>query len=482
MNFLKKIVKNKVILYLITRYFTYFAQFVSSIIIAIKLGPYYFGIWGFLLLLINYFRITNFGIANATNILVVQHKENEARVKSIVSASFVSLAGLSLLILLLATYYYFFGIPFFQKYEVGKLFYGVCFIAILAHFNVLLMNIYRIKNRLFEVAFQQSAIPILIFVICFFFTGKTLLYNLLGVYILGNILALSLFLFKRKIPWGGSFSFQEVKAVINKGFYLFLYNVCFYLIIVSIKTIVSIYYSVEHFGFFTFSYSLANSILLFLQALAFIVTPKVIDKLKSNDLVRVQHLIKEIRQSYVSLAFGLAFIALMLFPLFLWFVPKYQEALTVIQLSVLTVVLYTNSFGYSTFLMAQNKEKTIAKIASFSLMLNVALALALVMLWQVSYEYVILATTVTYTLYTYLCVYFGKKQLNSDDGFYKNFTDCFQLSLLIPYLIAIGVVLLEQAWFYPLPFLVYAILNKNAIKAIVHKIKTIINKPNIIDL
>lgn len=482
MELIKKLFKNKVVLYLVSRYFTYFAQFLSSIIIAVKLGPYYFGIWGFLLLLINYFRISNFGIANASNVLIVQHKDNEDQIKKIVTASLVSLGGLSFIIVLFAFYYYFFGIPFFDKYEVGVLFYVVCFIAILAHFNVLLMNIYRIKNRLFEVAFQQSAIPILIFTICFFLSDKVLLYSLLGVYVLGNILALSFFIIQKKIPFGGRFSFDYVKMIMNKGLFLFLYNICFYLIIVSIKTIVSMYYTVEEFGFFTFSYSLANSILLFLQAMAFIVIPKIIDKLKSNDSLRVKALINEIRQSYVSLGFGLAFLALIVFPFFLMLVPKYESALTVIQLSVLTVVLYTNSFGYNTFLMAQNKEKTIAKISSFSLFINVVLALCLVKILHVSYEYVILATTVTYILYTFLCVHFGKKQLNLKEGFYKNFTDCFQLSLLIPYLIGIGVVLLKEALLFPLPLIVYIVLNKQAIKAIWVKIKTIINKPNVIDL
>lgn len=482
MGKIKQIFKNKVVLYLGTRYLTYFFQFLSSIIIAVKLGPYYFGIWGFLLLLINYFRITNFGISNATNVLIVQNKENEQKVKDLVVGALISVGVLSLMIVLFAVYYFLFGIPFFQKYEVGVLFYIVCFIAILTHFNILLMNIYRIKNRLFEVAFQQSAVPILVLITCLFLRDKELVYALLGAHVAGNILALLLFVFKKKIPWKGAFSVSILKAIINKGFFLFLYNICFYLIIVSVKTIISIYYTVEEFGFFTFSYSLANVVLLFLQALTFIVSPKIIDKLKSKDAVSVQALIKSIRVSYVSMAFGLGFLSLIVFPVFLKLVPKYQEALTVIQLAVLTVVLYTNSFGYGTYLMAQNKEKTIAKISSFALLVNVTMAMGLIHIFHVTYEYVILATTITYILYTYLCVHFGKRQMGLKDGLLKNFTDCFQLSLLVPYIIAIAVVLSGIKLLLPLPLIVYIFLNKKAIKEIILKVKTIINKPNVIDL
>ena len=482
MGKIKQIFKNKVVLYLGTRYLTYFFQFLSSIIIAVKLGPYYFGIWGFLLLLINYFRITNFGISNAANVLIVQNKENEQKVKDLVVGALISVGILSLMIVLFAVYYFLFGIPFFQKYEVGMLFYAICFIAILTHFNILLMNIYRIKNRLFEVAFQQSAVPILVLITCLILRDKELVYALLGAHVVGNILALLLFIFKKKIPWKGTFSVSILKAIINKGFFLFLYNICFYLIIVSVKTIISIYYTVEEFGFFTFSYSLANVVLLFLQALTFIVSPKIIDKLKSQDAESVQTLIKNIRVSYVSMAFGLGFLSLIVFPVFLELVPKYKEALTVIQLAVLTVVLYTNSFGYGTYLMAQNKEKTIAKISSFALLINVIIALSLIHIIQVTYEYVILATTFTYVLYTYLCVHFGKRQMGLKDGFLKNFTDCFQLSLLVPYIIAISVVLSGIKLLLPLPLIVYIFLNKKAIKEIILKVKTIINKPNVIDL
>jgi len=482
MSFLKKLFKNKVVLYLVSRYFTYFAQFLSSIIIAAKLGPYYFGIWGFLLLLINYFRISNFGIANATNILMVQHKNNEEQEKRIVAAAFTCLIGLSLLIGFFALYYGVIGIPFFEKYEVDNLFYVICLIAVFTHVNVFLMNVYRVKNSVFEVAFQQSAVPILLLVVSLIFVKEELLYSLLAVYVIGNIAALVLFLKNGKILWGGQIKLIDIKKIIGKGFFLFLYNICFYLIIVSIKTIVSIFYSVEEFGLFSFSYSLANAILLFLQALSFIVAPKIIDKLKSTDSQKIISFINAIRTSYVSMAYGLAFLSLIIFPFFLKIVPQYEPALLVLQLAVLTVVLYTNSFGYNTYLKAQNKEKTIAVIAAFSLSLNVILALLMVKVWGVGYQYVILATLITYMLYTYLCVHYGKKQLKTKDGILQNFVDFFQPSLLVPYVVAIIIVLIGNPFLMAIPFIIYLVLNLKSIKAIVDKIKTIINKPNVIDL
>ena len=61
------------------------------------------------------------------------------------------------------------------------------------------------------------------------------------------------------------------------------------------------------------------------------------------------------------LSHGLMYIAMIGFPILLYVLPKYAGALRTINLTALATILYANSFGYSSLLMAQNKEKLIAK-------------------------------------------------------------------------------------------------------------------------
>src|SRR5690606_21268685 len=190
--------------------------------------------------------------------------------------------------------------------------------------------------------------------------------------------------------------------------FLFFYNVSFYLIIVSIRTLISIYYSVEEFGYFSFAYSLANSILLFLQALTFVIFPKVIHKLKDNNYEEINKLILNIRDSYVTLSFGLIFLGTILYPVLLYFVPKYADTYDVICYCAFATVLYTNSFGYGSFLMAQNKERLLAALAFGCLAVNIGIAYILID-FNLGYQFVIFATMAAYILYTFLCTYFAKK-------------------------------------------------------------------------
>lgn len=481
-NKIKLIISNKVILYLFSRYFTYFIQFITSILIAVKLGPYYFGIWGFILLLINYFQITNFGISNSINILLVQHKDNDAKVKNLISSAYILIGLLWFVVIAITTYYYFFGISFFDKYEVNNFFFAIAVIAMFAYINILLMTIYRVKNSLFEIAFYQSIIPIFVFFALFLAEKRTLLLFLLSAYIFGHIFSFILFTTRKLLPRGGTANLKDIKLIIKKGIYLFVYNISYYLIIVTIRTLISVFYTVEEFGFFTFSYTLANSILLFLEALAFVIFPKVIDKLNSNDSNHVEKTIKSIRENYVSLAHGLIYVAIVIFPVFLHFLPQYENTLQVLVLTSLVIVLYTNSFGYNSYLMARNYEKLIAKISFLGFVLNLVIALLLIKVFFVSYTFVIIATMITYYVYAILYVYFGKIKLKIKISSLNILQAAFPLNLLIPYICASFIILQEYYDFLFLPLLLYLFLNIKTIKTIYLTAKKIIYKPSIVNI
>ncbi|WP_035337075.1 hypothetical protein, partial [Dokdonia sp. PRO95] len=191
---------------------------------------------------------------------------------------------------------------------------------------------------------------------------------------------------------------------------------------------------------------------------------------------------KNIRTSYVNLAFGLVFLANVFFPFLDVFIPKYKSALLSLQLISLTVVLYTNSFGFGTYLMAQNKEKTIALIAIFSLIVNIIIGFILVLYFEVPFSYVILATNVSYLLFTFLCVYMGLKFMKIKKSFSQIFSIFLPFNLLAPYLLSVIFVLNDFKYIMILPFLLFVILNLKPLKSIVEKIRTLMDRPNIIDL
>ena len=71
------VAKNKVVLFLFSRYATYFIHFINSLFIAVYLGPYYLGIWGFISLIIQYVNQINFGIAHSVTAIISVHKKKD---------------------------------------------------------------------------------------------------------------------------------------------------------------------------------------------------------------------------------------------------------------------------------------------------------------------------------------------------------------------------------------------------------------------
>lgn len=484
LTLIKRLFTNKVFFYILTRYITYAIQFAISFFIAAKLGPYYFGIWSFVLLLLNYFSLLNFGISNSVNVLLVQYKEDIRKTENIIKTSLSLVAGICMLIILFTAYYYSIGIPFFDKYSLKPFLYLISIIGILTHYNNLFSTIARVKNDIFKVAFFQSIIPILCFITIFLVKESTLIFLLLSAYILGNIVSLILFVTDKRISYQGRYNNEEAKLILNKGSFLFIYNLAFYLIIISTKTIISFYFNVEEYGLFAFSYTLANTVLLLLNAFSFIIFPKLIDKLSSKNTHEIKYNIDLIRSNYITLAHGLIYCVIALYPLILSLLPKYADTISLFHFIALTTLMNVNGFGYTTYLLAQNKEKIMSVLAFGALLVNVVGVLFIVLVLDQSYEYAILATLLTYCIYTFLSVYFGKRVLFKQVSIRSLFSDFLPRNLLLPFLFSLSIAISGKYSIILNIFCVilFLLLNLKEIKKIKETVKRLINKPNIINI
>lgn len=480
---LTKLVNNKITIYLTSRYAVYALQFITSMVIAGKLGPYYMGVYGFLQLILMYLTQINFGIPHSLNVLLVHNKDNKELSDSYIGNSLLIVSTLSIIVGLFYLYYRLFGIASFERYHVDKFVVWICLIGMLQYFNSVFAIVVRIKNKLRLLAFIQSLTILLNFIVIWLFTGEALITALVTNNILANLISI---FFAYKHDCFPKLSNVHIKRtlfseIVKKGFFLFLYNSCFYFIVISVRTIISSNYSIEEFGKFTFSYSVGHALLLLSSAISTIFLPKLIDKMSSRNLNEVRYVLTTVRISYISATYLLVFIALPFFPLLLYFLPKYQDAIYVLNLVALAVLIHTNSYGYSTFLIARNKEKYSALISALSLILNIGFALLLVMVLHVRFGLVVLSIMVTYLFSALACTYVGSRIIGNY-SFKKIFTDTFPLRLMIPYVVAalFSVYELESLIFVPL--LLYLLMNRKDLVVITNYIKRMISNQNLTDL
>ena len=465
---------NKLVVYLVTRYMTYFIQFLTSLLLANKLGPTNYGIWGFILLLISYFSMVNFGLGNSMNVILVQNRDkNNVQNEYIKNDMFlVTILGCIIMTIFLA--YFCTGMYWFSKYTITYEFLIICIIAILAHFNTNLTNISRVKNDFYRIAFYQSIIPLLSFICILIFDDRSLLIALLLTYLTGNIISIIVFLYHKSFSFAGRISKEKCIQIVSKGWWLFIYNLFFYLILVSTRTLISRCYSIEDFGFFSFSFTLGDAVLLLFQAAANVVFPKVLAKLGDKDANKSKT-IKLIDSTYVMVVYFAVLCVCCLFPAILLLFPEYQSCNMCMSLVAITMALYTNSYAYTSYLMTNNKERLLAGVALFCLVVNVLLALLIIKVLELPYSYVILSTMISYYLFYVICATFVQRIA-------KEKMSVFNWRLHIPTLCAL---ILTVSGFYKyvlVALLLFVIVNQQNFKSLFSFVHTIWKDYSIINV
>lgn len=476
------ILKNKVILYIGSRYLTYGIQFINSLFIAIALGPTYFAIWGFINLILQYIAQFNMGIPYSLNVMLSINKSDPQKVKVLLSSSFFLYAILSIALIVLFSLISQCNLKLGEKYLFDNYWEIVISIAVLMHFNTLFTNYFRIENKLLEIVFYQSITPIAMLIAISLSKEESLLWLLLWLMLIGQ--CLSLFIYIKNTSW--SFIKPQKKCIttlIRKGFYLFVYNTCFYLIMLSTRTIVSSAYTVEEFGFFTFSFTLANTIMLLFDSFSFLIYPKTINRLNSANKEETKHILYIIRSAYITSVHLVMYIFLSVFPFFIQLFPQYSSTFKSFALISMTVILYTNCFAYSSLLTAKGKERILGFLSFITLLLNMLIAFFIAYVLQLDYEYVILATLFAYIIYSILLSKYSYKSINMQNDTMQLLKENFPIRLFLPFIATLFAIIIELPWYsYILLLLFFVVINYKKLYYIKNILSQISKKPSIINI
>jgi len=479
----KKSVSNPAIIYMLSRYGTYIIQFVNSMFIAVYLGPYYLGIWGFINLIIGYIGQINFGISQSVNVLVSVNKQDEAYSKKIINNGMSLMLILSLLIAVFFGFIYFYRIEMGEKYEFTQFILPVILLTMISHITSYLSGFFRIYGHILSIAVYQSIYPILVLLVIPFFRGIELVWAMLIVNIFSFLLALVYFILKSPVKLGIQFEWDTVKFIQKKGWHLFVYGASFYLIILTTNAFISGNYEVEEFGYYTFSYSLANVVLLLLNSISFLVFPKMLNRFASSTNVEVQQLLSSVRAAFISLSHLLIHSVILLYPVFIYFFSQYESTVEVFRLTALTVVLYTNSFGYQGYLMAKGEEKKIALVAFSALIMNIVLCYIMINFFNVPFSMVILATMLTYFFYVHVSAKLGRKKLELKDDFINTLKDVFPIRMMLPFAVSIILIFLEaNNWLFVIPIILFAGLNFKDLRTVKDIVIRLIKNPNFVNI
>ena len=408
MRRIRKPAIHPLMLFSLVRYLRYGLQMVRAIIIAKYLGPYYLGVWGFITLVLQYLSYSTFGIENGITVLLsTADGEKEEIQNKYTSASVLSIFLVSLLTLSAGIMINWSGVELFPKFEFNQYLKLILVVTISANILQVLTNILRVKRALFKIAVVEIITAVILLIIALLVRSEKVILAQLWGMIISNLLGIAIFLIRFPYKFSLKASKEVFMALARISFPLFIYNLSFYLIMVSPRTILSFYYSLEEVGYYTLANSIAMAALLGFRSIAWAIYPEVLSRLRTGVSIQsARKSINQINQLYSTAVFLTIFICILLMPLFVVYLQQYRQAVPTITILLLAQGILAVSFGYNALAVSRERQKDVAQIGILAIVVVTIISL-LVSLLKFDYLFISFAVLAGAFLYTYLNIRLG---------------------------------------------------------------------------
>ena len=430
--------KNPIFVFMINRYLSYGLLIIRGLIIAKFLGPYYFGIWGFLNLILQYLQYSTFGINYAITVQLSTKAQNDKNINGQFSSiALILTVYIDLIIIIIGLILHFSGVKVFPRYEFDRYLIIILLIACLANIQQVLINIYRVYKNILRIASIEISSAIILLISAIYFKEDKLIATQLITMFLTGIISLAILLYRLPFKFKFQFDMKKFKTLLLLGFSLLIYNFSFYFVTISARTVVSVFYSVEILGFFTLASTIAYATLLGLQSAAWAVYPAVLSRTTLDmGLESVRKTVYYINQVYNTACFLLVFIITIFLPVLFIYIPKYSPALPLLTIMLISQVILSISFGFNTLAVSRNEQQKVANIG-LGIILLITLFSIVISLLHIKYTWIAFSILVGSIIYTILQVKLGKKLLESKKSLIIELKSMFPIGVIVAMVISI---------------------------------------------
>lgn len=363
---------------------SYGLKFVQTIFIAAQLGPYFLGLWGFYLMLIEYYQYSMLGLQYSVNVeLSVLEKDDAAHRKRAGTVIFNTLAmavGFAMAYLL-GSIALKFGFPELGSgYMLNRYVIIVMAIAMLNALATVFMNIYRSYDEFFEIGFTELTYTIVPFCAIFFFKDGQLIEWLLYLMLGARVIHIAMYVARFRFPNTPLFDLGLMRTLMVSGFGLMLFNISYNLFFMLSKAVVSASYAVETMGFFTFAFTITNAAVYGIQTLLFTIYSKLLyDFSRGGGPEETYTLVRKNAKAYNLAVSSVIFIIIGLLPALFYFFPQYSPVLPLLVMFLISRVIFTIGTMYGTLVFARKRQRDVVRY-SLSLLL-----LSLPLMWAVGH-------------------------------------------------------------------------------------------------
>jgi O-antigen/teichoic acid export membrane protein len=366
----------KELIFTLLRYITFAIQIIRGFVLASFLGPFFFGIYGYLTLYQQYLSYTNLGINYSVNSELALLDKNEERTqKELVNSAF-SVAGI------ISSFLIFFGIlvynfkvqlfPFQNSYRYVFVLIGL---TILTHFQQIFVNIFRIEKKLKEIIIGEIVVSLGLLAIVFFYKGIALVNAIFWVWIvlLFVVVLFYYYSYGKKI----SFETNRIKVLLKAGFPLLVYAFSYYLMSLIVRTLIGAFYPTIIMGYFSFANNITTAVMLGLNTITWIIFPSVIAKLAIGQLTNneLSDYLVSFTNKLLVLVLLIVIVSIVGLPILFLILPQYKPIEYSLLILLINQIIFNSGFALISLCIARKMYKQMAIISLSSVLISGTISL-----------------------------------------------------------------------------------------------------------
>jgi O-antigen/teichoic acid export membrane protein len=428
---LKIYLKNSALQFIFSRYLVFIISFFRATGFAYFLGPYYYGIWGFVFLYRKYLSFTNLGIPVSFNYFISINKSLEERNRYFTNSL------MAILFMTIPIAMFLFSLLFVNLNKHIDHFNS--FTALLAIFivlnniSLLFNNLFRNLGNLNQVMKYQLMSELIILPALLISNKEMIIYAVLLLMILNEILYLFNSYRHNPLKFIRHYvNLKLIKSIIFKGLTILLFTSIVSLLYISTRTIIGYFFPIKTMGIYTFSESLAIVAITAFDTIIWIVLPKLFYKLRKDaDNTEVLSVIKIIRSIYTPILFSVVFILISIFPVFLFFFKDYKESFLPFIFILISRGLTSNGLGYSMLSVTRDIEYKAFTAGIVAILINILLS-SLLIHYDYQFYSVAFVMILSALFYTVSIISIGMRSINLKMNIIEILNECLPLKIAIP--------------------------------------------------
>lgn len=374
------IVKNnsfrRVLKYSIIKYVALAAGFIKGVVNAKFLGPELVGVLGSLTLVLSYCLYTNLGILNAMNSEYVLYKDKEPKkAKEVIETSFTFLILLSAIFICISLI----SLIVLER-ENRVYFFFIFIIAIFEQFRSFYINYARLVDNYRLINIIELIYNIVALIITFLLIRSL---KIIGVLIPMLTCGIVIYIVSRRILGRIKLKINKIifKELIIVGIPLLIYNLGFYILTTIDRWIIIKNLDYTQLGYYTFANQIVSATLVFVNSMLFLYYPKAIKKYNdsnnSNDLI-VGAIKESTRLLEVASSILILLGLIIFYPFVKLLIPQFIEATNVYYILLLAVISNTLAYFANVYIVSNKKQFYLVLLQVIAIILNLGLNLIFV--------------------------------------------------------------------------------------------------------